>query len=48
VLFASGNGKKLYVSIHAAPNVKRYTVEKGAESKGFTKQGEAVSYFNEL
>jgi len=45
--YASGNGKRFSVALHAGPNVERYVVEIGGESKGFTKLGDAVRYFND-
>jgi len=50
VLFASGDGKRLFVRVYAAPGVPRYIVHnmKTQQEKEFIKKGEAVKYFNEL
>ena len=48
-MFASGAGKKLYVSLHAGPNVRRYSVEhQNGEVEFFNKAGDAVRRFNEI
>jgi len=47
-IYASGGGKTFSVSLHAGPNVDRYTVEHGETKEGFTDVGEAVKYFNEI
>ena len=46
VMYACGDGKNFYATLRAGPNVERYVVEVGEESKSFTKLGEAVRYFN--
>lgn len=46
-LYASGNGRRFYISLHAGPNVERYIVEINGERKGFTNVGDAVRFFNE-
>lgn len=49
VLFASGRGKKLSVSLWAGPNIKRYMVEHAhGETEFFLKAGDAVKRFNEI
>ena len=48
VCYASGEGKRLFVKLHAGPNIERYIVRKANESKGFAVAGNAVKYFNEL
>lgn len=54
VLFASGNmnfqrtTKRLWVSLHAGPNVQRYTVRWKNNERGFTNRGEAVRFYNDL
>ncbi len=48
VVYATGQGKKFLVALHAAPNIKRYVVQYGMLKKGFIKKGEAVKFFNEL
>jgi hypothetical protein len=49
MLYAAGSNKKLYVLLHAGPNVERYLVKSlRYGDKGFTKKGEAVKYFNSL
>jgi len=47
-LYASGDGKKLYIALRAGPNVERYIVETKSENTGFTKLGDAVRRFNSL
>lgn len=50
LLYASGCGKRFYVTIHAGPNAERYIVcnmVTGVE-RGFAKRGDAVRYFNNL
>ena len=47
VIYANGNGKRFSVALRAGPNVERYVVEVGDDSKGFTKLGDAVRYFND-
>lgn len=49
VLYASGDGKRLYVKLHAGPNVARYIVKKNTiNDRSFVKKGDVVKYFNEL
>jgi hypothetical protein len=48
VLYATGISKRLYIKLHAAPSINRYTVIAGAEEKGFIKVGDAVKYYNSL
>jgi len=50
LLFASGEGKRLLVTLHAGPGVERYIVQKLAikEEVRFTQKGKAVKYFNDL
>jgi hypothetical protein len=45
-IYASGAGKRFFVSLHAGPNVERYIVEINGQRKGFTNVGDAVRYFN--
>ena len=45
--YASGQGKVFEVALHAGPNVPRYVVKNGNTTRGFTKVGEAVEFFNE-
>ncbi len=47
VTYARGNGKRLSIALRSGPNVERYVVEVGGESKGFTKLGDAVRHFND-
>lgn len=49
-MFASGDNKRFFISLYAAPGVPRYTVQnmKSKAEKTFIKKGEAVKYFNEL
>jgi hypothetical protein len=49
-LFAGGEGKRFYVTVHAGPGVKRYIVQNMRTGKedGFTNRGEAVRFFNQL
>jgi hypothetical protein len=50
VLFASGDGKRFYVSVHAGPNVERYTVRNMASGfeTSFSNRGQAIKFFNAL
>jgi hypothetical protein len=49
VLFASDGGKKLYVALHAGPNVRRYIIEhQHGKAEFFVKVGDAVRRFNEI
>jgi len=48
VLYASGEGCKLYITLKAGPSVERYIVLAGDESHGFTKLGDAVRLFNDI
>lgn len=47
-MYASGNGKKIYIKFHAGPNIERYIVKAGGMTSGFKKVGDAVKFFNEL
>jgi hypothetical protein len=50
VMYASGEGKRLFVTVHAGPGVKRYIVHnmRTGEDTGFTNRGQAVRFFNNL
>ena len=48
VLFAASRGQKLYVTLHAGPNVKRYIVTGYEIHKEFSAKGDAVRFFNSL
>jgi hypothetical protein len=48
VIFASGEGKRLLVKLHASPVVKRYIVERrGGYRYEFHKVSNAVEAFND-
>ena len=44
--YASGRNKRLFIALHAGPNVERYVVETKEGRKGFTNVGKAVRFFN--
>ena len=50
VMYASGEGKRFFVTVHAGPGVERYIVHnmRTGEDKGFNSRGEAVRFFNQL
>jgi len=50
VMFASGEGKRFFITVHAGPNVERYIVHnmRTGKDKGFTNRSEAVRFFNQL
>jgi len=50
VMYASGEGKRFFVTVHAGPGVERYIVHnmRTGEDSGFTNLGEAVRFFNQL
>jgi hypothetical protein len=50
ILYASGDNKRFFITLHAAPNYNRYIVLNTVSGKeiGFTDKGKAVRFFNEL
>lgn len=50
VMFATGDNKRFFITLHAAPNHKRYIVQNmvSKEEFGFNNKGKAVKFFNDL
>lgn len=49
MLFASGEGKRFLISLHAGPNVGRYIIEsKERGIRRFANLTAAVRYFNDI
>ena len=47
VPYATNGNKRLFVSLHAGPNVHRYIVKTPYVERSFTKAGDAVAFFND-
>ena len=50
VVYATGDNKRFFVTLHAGPNAERYVVKNmvSGEEFGFNNKGKAVRFFNEL
>lgn len=50
IMYASGDNKRFLITLHAAPNHKRYIIQNmlTKHETCFTKKGPAVKFFNEL
>jgi acetone carboxylase gamma subunit len=50
VMYATGDNKRFFITLHAAPNYNRYIVKNMISGKefGFNNKGKAVRFFNEL
>jgi hypothetical protein len=50
VMFATGENKRFFITLHAGPSFNRYIVQDMVSKKEFcfTNKGKAVRFFNEL
>ena len=46
IIVTSGEGKQLWVTLHAEPNFKRFIVVKGNIEVSFERIGDAVKFYN--